>query len=419
LENGSDGVVLSATAAPSCPGRIYVEGRDPNKIWGLCSRVPSILALKGMTLVPLHEWGELFNTRGEDRCITAQSWVRLRRGPNKGDLAYVLDASINCDHVRIAVMPRMSFTLPANTGSGKGERKRKRTPQRLAPQPFDPIEVKHVHGSDALKQKGDDYYFQKKKFREGMLIQTIQSTQTLHRVLNATLDEIKPFIWAGFVTSAAALAMASAQALASIRPGDRVAFTAGEYAGYRARVISCNDIVAVVDILDFDADNKVVYRSPFLWEVPIGHLRRSFYVGEKVYVREDAGEHAGSTGCVVVIDGDDQHLTFLEDQTGKLVSALSHLEANQRIHSNRSTSSAHLSRYTRLFINRLIFPNPDRPVSAHSPVDEFFWVVDTASKDMSDTCDPSPQASPSSSWMPITKQDHSPSMMLSTCKCIR
>jgi transcription elongation factor len=268
----------------------------------------------------------------------------------------------------------MSFTLPTNTGSGKGERKRKRTPQRLAPQPFDPIEVKHVHGSDALKQKGDDYYFQKKKFREGMLIQTIQSTQTLHRVLDASLDEIKPFIWAGFVTSAAALAMASAQALASasIRPGDRVALTAGEYAGHRARVISCNDIVAVLDILDFDADNKVVYMPPFLWEEPIRHLRRSFYVEEKVYVREDVGEHAGSIGCVLAVDGDGQHLTFLEDQTGKHVSALSHLEANQRIHSNRSTSSAHLSRYTRLFINRLIFLNPDRPVSAHSLVDEFF-----------------------------------------------
>jgi hypothetical protein len=173
-----------------------------------------------MTLVPLNDQADLFKIRSEDQRITAHSWVQLRRGPNKGDLAYVLDASINCDVVQIAIMPRMPFTIPVNTGSGM--RKRKRRLQRLAPRPFDPIEIKHVHGSDALKQKGDDYYFQKKLFCKGMLIQTIQSTQSLHRILNPPLHEIKPFISAEFVTPAAALAIISDQVSASIRPGDHV-----------------------------------------------------------------------------------------------------------------------------------------------------------------------------------------------------
>jgi hypothetical protein len=131
LEDASDGIVISVTAAPSCPGRIYVEGWDSNRIWRLCLRMPGVLLSKGMTLVPIDDRADLFKIRTDDRRITAHSWVRLRRGPNKGDLAYVLDASLNCDEVRIAVVPRMAFTIPVNMGSRM--RKRKRTIRRLAP----------------------------------------------------------------------------------------------------------------------------------------------------------------------------------------------------------------------------------------------------------------------------------------------
>jgi transcription elongation factor SPT5 len=278
-------------------------------------------------------------------------------------------------------------------------RKRKRTLQRLAPRPFDPVEIKHVHGSHALKQKGDDYYFQKKLFRKGMLIQTIQSTQSLHRVLNPTLHEIKPFISAGFVTPAAALAITSDQVSSSIRPGDHVDLIAGEQAGCRATVVSCNHHIAVVDLKSFDSNQDVVDRRPFLLEVPLRYIRPRFRIGDTVRVREDAGEHAGLSGCVIVVDEDGKRLTFVEDQTKEHVSALPRLESSKQAYGNRSLLSSYLLKHTSPIIttaNQLILPIPTGSVSAHSLVDGFLWPVNI-SKDMSDTCEPYAQASPTSS----------------------
>ena len=275
-----------------------------------------------MTLIPLDERADLLKIRSEDRRITAQSWVRLRRGPNKGDLAHVLETSINSDQVRIAVMPRMPFTIPLKMDIGKG--KRKRTPGRLPAQPFDPVKIKHAHGVDVLKHTGDGYYFQGKLFRKGMLIQTIQSAHTLERVLHPPLHEIKPFISAGFITPVAALAITSGQVLSSILPGDHISLIAGEQSGCKAVVMSCTNDTAIVELESLDYTQNVVDRPPFLLEAPLCHIRRQFRVGDNVRVKDDAGEHAGSFGLVVAVDDDGQRLTFIKDQATEHVSVSSY-----------------------------------------------------------------------------------------------
>jgi transcription elongation factor len=215
---------------------------------------------------------------------------------------------------------------------------------------FDPVEIKHVHGSDALKKKGDDYHFQKKLFRNGMLIQSIQSTQSLHRSLTPLLHEIQPFISAGFVTPAAALSMISGQVATCIRPGNRVDVIAGEQAGCRAMVVSSNDSVAIVDLEPFDSNQDVVDRPPFLLEMPLRYIRPRFHIGDNVRVRGDAGENTGLSGCVVAVNGDGQRLTFVEDQTKEHVSAIPDREAGKKIHGNRSVFSPYLSKHTRPII---------------------------------------------------------------------
>jgi transcription elongation factor len=290
----------------------------------------------------------------------------------------------------------MPFTIPVNTGSGM--RKRKRRLQQLAPRPFDPVEIKHVHRSDALKQKGDDYYFQKKLFCKGMLIQTIQSTQSLHRILNPPLHEIKPFISAEFVTPAAALAIISDQVSASIRPGDHVDLIAGEQAGCWATVVSCNHRVAVVDLKSLS--NEDVVDPPFLLEVPLRYIRPRFRIGDTVCDRGDAGEHAGLSGCVIVVNEDGKHLTFVEDQTKEHVGVLPHLESSKKADGNRSTLSSYLLKHMSPIITTanqlMLLPIPTRSVSADSLVDRFLWPVNS-SKDMLDMCEPYAQASPTSS----------------------
>ena len=316
FESNTESPVISAFAVPSCPARIYVEGRNYVRVWRVCSMIPEVRKKHGMTLVSVDLRNDLLQVRSEDRRIKPQSWVRLRRGPNKRDLAYVLRSDSNSDRVQIAVMPRMAFTVPG----GSMDKKRKRKPPRLLARPFDATEVTHVHGSNALKRRGDSYIFQNHKFRNGMLILNVQSTCTLLRVPSPPLNEIKPFVDAGFVTPAAALAMTSAQVTAAIQPGDYVELIAGEQSGCRATVVACGDDIASVEIEPFDSTLRAVDRPTLPIDVPLRYIRRFIRIGDNIRVREGAGEHAGRSGCVVAIFDDRQCLSFVEDKTRNTVS---------------------------------------------------------------------------------------------------
>jgi hypothetical protein len=56
------GSVISAFALPARPGRIYVEGPDPSKIWQACSIVPEIC--KCMVPVASADDGYIFDVGG-------------------------------------------------------------------------------------------------------------------------------------------------------------------------------------------------------------------------------------------------------------------------------------------------------------------------------------------------------------------
>src|SRR5215472_9361039 len=103
-------LILSAIAVPNLPGRVFVESRDYNALSQICSQLSTVYASKGIVLVPLKEWTELLDVQCQDQRIKAESWVRLRRGRNKGDLACVLLSSANSDRVRVAVVPRIPLS---------------------------------------------------------------------------------------------------------------------------------------------------------------------------------------------------------------------------------------------------------------------------------------------------------------------
>jgi transcription elongation factor len=303
----NDGSVLSASAFPACPARIYVEGRDRNKIWQVCSRVPDVRKTKGMVLMTTHHHTDL--TYWEDRRINAQTWVRLRRGSNKKDLAYVIRADVTSDRVHIAVVPRMAFTVPRNPNDNL--RKRKRQLQRPDAIPFDPSVIEHVHGPDALTRQGDSYIFENKTFFHGMLILDLQSLHTLYPIPFPSLLEIKPFIEAGFVTEEAALNMTKHEELARILPGDYVRLIEGPQKNCRAMVVTMEDYFACVDIEPYDWEPDTLDR---LIHVPIYDMQRILRIGDTVRVREDAVDRAGLSGTVVHISDDHQMVRIIRAQ---------------------------------------------------------------------------------------------------------
>jgi transcription elongation factor SPT5 len=312
--------ISCALSLPTLPSYVFVEGRNFHNVWRICSELSDVYESKGMVLMPLDERTDLFTCRTEDRRVKAHTWVRLRRGLNKGDLAYVLRSSVNSDVVQIAVLPRIPFSLPDDRTRARIDKRRKLNTPRPPQLSFDPKETRRIHGPGSVTQMGEYLVFQGKTFLRGMQVLKIHSTLTLLRVPSPPLDALKPFIDAGFITPPDALAATSSAIAALVRPGDSVELIAGEQRGCRAMVVTCHDDVAVVDVQPFDSNLRPLDCSPFLLTVPLKNIQRIFRVGDNVRVRTNEPEHGGSTGCVVAVLDNGKCLSFLEDKTRRTVS---------------------------------------------------------------------------------------------------
>jgi hypothetical protein len=313
MDAGMDnkGSVISVSTLPLCPARVFVESRDPNGAWQICSLIPEVLKMKGIMLIPVDDRVVLFS---QDRRIKARTWVRLRGGPNKRDLAYVFHADENSDHVQIAVVPRMPFTVSRNPEDNL--RKRKRQLERLAPVPFDPATIQDVHGPDALKQQGNTYIFENKTFLNGMLILNLQSLHTLNPVPFPSLKEVMPFVNAGIIRHDTALAMTQHEELPIIRPGDSVLILDGEQAGCKALVVTIENYIACLDI---DPAYVTFPQPSHIVDVPIYHMQRILRIGDHVRVREDAENLAGWSGSVIAISEDMNVVSFIDDKERETV----------------------------------------------------------------------------------------------------
>jgi hypothetical protein len=305
LQMNDDYSLISALYFPGCPGRIYLEGRDPGKVWQACSLVPEVRKMKSMVLIP----GFALSQFRSDR-IRAQTWARLQKGPNKTDLAYVLRADVDSDHVQIAVVPRMAFTVQRSPEDNLCKL------ERLPAIPFDPTIIEDVHGPDALKQRGDSCIFDNKTFRNGMLILNVQALHTLVPIPFPSLREVMPFVDAGFIAYEAALDVTAHEELARIRPGDYVHLIAGQRAGCMAMVVTIEDYIACVDIHPVDMDPD---QPSNLVDVPIYSMQRILHVGDYVRVRDDAAELAGSAGIIAAVSEDGQVVQFIQEKTKKTV----------------------------------------------------------------------------------------------------
>jgi transcription elongation factor len=247
--------------------------------------------------------------RSRDRRPEKGSWVRLSRGPNKGDLGYVMRSDVNCDLVTVVVVPRIDLCYP------QASRKRKRTFQRPPAKLFDVLKVSHVYGKDMVSIRNDRHIFQKKKYYKGLLELNLFTTQMLVRVDEASLVAVRPFVEAGVVSPGEALAVVSHEICARLRPGDAVRITSSEHAGCRGILVIKQGDVAFVDLDDINSQGSDAQKPDILLQVPITALQRIFRVGDKVRVDD------GPAGYIVEVG--DGCLSLVEEQTKEVVRSLS------------------------------------------------------------------------------------------------
>jgi transcription elongation factor SPT5 len=321
----TDPAIVSAYTVPALPNRIVVEGRDPRAVWRACSEVSLLQVGRQIVPVPVEERTDLLKIHSQNRRPLPFSWVRLRRGLYKGDLALVVWSSPTSDIVRLLLVPRILLCHSAYAETRK--RKRISFSERPPAKLFNRREVVAVYGEDSVQFKNYDV-FQNQGFTSLGLLQTrLFSTLMIRPEPNPTLVEVRPFVDACEVKFEDALAVTSHEVNARLKPGNSVMIISGEHRDCKGIVVDIENGLLFIDIDEDDCYGNMAPKIEVLLQVPLAAVRRLFCVGDYVRVMAGADGLPGPAGHIVEVEDPLGRLCLVDEQTKELV-CLDHIATN-------------------------------------------------------------------------------------------
>ena len=318
--------IMSASAQDHLKSYVYVEAEREDHVRKALAGMRHVYHTKPIRLVPIKEMVDSISvTKKKVENVVVGSWVRMRGGVYKGDLARVVDANYADNQCTVKLVPRFDYAhLQAKEeGTAAGRAKKDgamRPPARL----FTEAEArKHNLTFERGRQDrrmGDvvDLLCGQHKLKDGYHVKTISFVSC--RLAEApALDELQRYAAGEEATEAKAAggnagtnengAEANLEALAaslgegagtrgrdqSFRPGDQVVIVQGDL----------KNLAGVVERVNADGSVRIAPQHEMLHEsldIDRDHLRKSFKLGS--HVRCVHGRHEGEAGLVVKVEGE-------------------------------------------------------------------------------------------------------------------
>jgi transcription elongation factor SPT5 len=318
--------IMSASAQDHLKSYVYVEAEREDHVKKALAGMRHVYHMKPIRLVPIKEMVDSISvTKKKVENVVVGSWVRMRGGVYKGDLARVVDANYADNQCTVKLVPRFDYAhLQAKEeGTAAGRAKKDgamRPPARL----FTEAEArKHNLTFERGRQDrrmGDvvDLLCGQHKLKDGYHVKTISFVSC--RLAEApALDELQRYAAGEEATEAKAAggnagsnengAEANLEALAaslgegagtrgrdqSFRPGDQVVIAQGDL----------KNLAGVVERVNADGSVRIAPQHEMLDEsldIDRDHLRKSFKLGS--HVRCVHGRHEGEAGLVVKVEGE-------------------------------------------------------------------------------------------------------------------
>ncbi|OBZ65916.1 Transcription elongation factor SPT5 [Grifola frondosa] len=270
---------------PHFPGQVYLEGSSPATIAQLRAFIPTFYICRDYSVVEVEERTRLLHVGSdEDFDIKKAQWVRIRKGPYKSDIAFLVDT---VDYMaKLNVVPRvvMERALGAH-----------RPPPKL----FDPVIVGATYGSSLVIQKDQTYKFKGRtfnKFSLEELIIPITDIQDSRPVI--TLTEIIGFFEASpknelNIDIAETARILNQDSLRTLSFGDRVRVTHGEQQGLFGYFHGFEETSALVQVEHNDVVDGMLILT--------AQLQHYFKLGDSVKVR--SGQYKDRSGMISRLDG--------------------------------------------------------------------------------------------------------------------
>ncbi|PIK60626.1 putative transcription elongation factor SPT5 isoform X2, partial [Apostichopus japonicus] len=285
---------IKAVVAPEgIKGMIYVEAYKQTHVKQAITGVSNLrYGQWKQQMVPIKEMTDVLRVVKETAILKPKSWVRLKRGIYKGDLAQVDYFEPSQNQVTLKIIPRIDYTKPRGVirkALTDQEKKRKRKPGSNYLTPTG----RFVGGE--VTTDGDYLVFEGNRFsRKGYMYKTLALSAIIYDGVKPTLAELEKFDDKPekLDIQLAPTKKTGSEVIHNFAPGDMVQVAEGELLHLQGQVITIDG--NSITILPKHEDLKD------LLEFPSHELQKFFQVGDHVKVIE--GRHEGDTGLIVRVE---------------------------------------------------------------------------------------------------------------------
>ncbi|CAL5051717.1 unnamed protein product [Urochloa decumbens] len=304
----SDLQIKSVVALDHLKNYIYVEAEKEAHVKEACKGLRNIYASAKITLVPIKEMADVLSVESKSVDLSRDSWVRMKLGIYKGDLAKVVDVDNVRQRVDVKLIPRIDLQALASKLEGREAVKKK----AFVPPPrfFNIDEAREMHiRVERRRDKESGEYFEwvdNLKFKDGFLYKSV-STKSIHtNNIQPSFDELEKFRKPGDDMNGD---MASLSTLFANRKkghfmkGDAVIVIKGDLKNLEGWVEKVEDETVHIRPKITDLPKTLAFNEK--------ELCKYFKPGD--HVKVISGVQEGATGMVVKVEG--HVLIILSDTT--------------------------------------------------------------------------------------------------------
>ncbi|KAH8741600.1 spt5-like transcription initiation proteinhypothetical protein [Cryptosporidium ryanae] len=290
--------ILSAYAASNYRGYIYIESDAPNYVAEALKGFRGVI-LSSIKIIPLQEMTKVFSADLlEKEQLTRESWVRVKSGLYKGDLAQIYEVDEHESEVIIRLVPRLD--IQSMIKKSKNIKSESFSSSKIRPQArlFDRDKIESLGGVVELTHIRGTVKFANQlfEFEKGYLLKKMKSNRLIvGDLVHPSIDEIKNFFGASDLSeiNIDTKALLKNKKPTSFFVGDHVVITKGELIGVKSKITSTNTgIDELVEVLPLDKSLGIT--QPIL--VQPNQIVKSFEIGDSVRVIEGVNE--GESGLV-------------------------------------------------------------------------------------------------------------------------
>nr|KAJ0217171.1 hypothetical protein LSAT_V11C300154100 [Lactuca sativa] len=195
IDRGSELQIRSAIALDHLKNYVYIEADKEAHVKEACKGMRNIFTGSKILLVPIKEMTDVLSVESKAIDLSRDTWVRMKIGTYKGDLAKVVDVDNVRQRVTVKLIPRIDLQALANKLEGREVPKKK----TFTPPPrfmnVDEAREMHIRVERRRDPMTGDYFenINGMMFKDGFLYKTVSMKSISTQNIQPSFDELEKF----------------------------------------------------------------------------------------------------------------------------------------------------------------------------------------------------------------------------------